>query len=308
MPSLIDTKKKIQATKNTKKITKAMQLVAASKMKAFQRKSGAVRIYSSKLLEALRLCGTSLMETPYAVERQEGKTLFILMTSDKGLCGAMNNKLIRTLFRSDDWTSLTDDQRELLTVGRKATESARAQGIDPLDSFTGVPEEMTPLDSLNVISQIMERWDSREVRRVMLIAPEYVNPFVFNVRMRDYLPLTPERVKESLHQRNGKNGEEKETLPEAAYFEPGQDTVVHEIAEQVVQSLFTEAFYELKATEYSSRMVAMKKATEAADDRIKDLTNIYNKARQGAITQELSELAAANEAMSSQDVYEVTQV
>lgn len=308
MPSLIDTKKKIQATKNTKKITKAMQLVAASKMKAFQRKSGAVRIYSSKLLEALRLCGASLMDTRYAVERDKGKTLFVLMTSDKGLCGAMNNKLIRTLFRSDDWTNLEDNQRELLTVGRKATESARGQGVELLDSFTGVPEEMTPLDSLNVISKIMERWDSEEVKRVVLIAPEYVNPFVFNVRMRDYLPLTPERVKESLHRRNGVDGNAESRQPEAAFFEPGQDTVVADIAEQVVQSLFTEAFYELKATEYSSRMVAMKKATEAADDRIKDLTNIYNKARQGAITQELSELAAANEAMSSQDVYEVTQV
>lgn len=305
MPSLIDIRKKISATKGTKKITKAMQLVAASKMKAFQRSSGHVRSYSERLLDALRLCGMSLMETRYAHPGQGNKTLFVLLTSDKGLCGAMNNKLIRTLYRSEDWTQTPADQRELITVGRKAGESARSMGEKPIAAFAGLVEQLTPLESLKVISEIMERWHSGEVQRVVLIAPEYVNPFVFHVRMRDMLPLTPSTVQGSLKARH--ETEELSTL-EASFFEPGQEAVVESLAEQVVQSLFMEAFYELKATEYSSRMVAMKKATEAAYDRIKELTNIYNKARQGAITQELSELAAANEAMSSQDVYEVTQV
>lgn len=304
MPSLIDIRKRITATKNTKKITKAMQLVAASKMKAFQRKSGSVRVYTRRLLGALHLCGMSLSETVYAQTRGEGKTLFILLTSDKGLCGAMNARLIRTLFRSESWQGMPPSERELITVGRKATEAARSQGITPIMHFTGLIEELTPLESLKVISVILERWESKEIARVFLIAPEYVNPFVFQVHQTQYLPLTPELVRDRALAGQGSG----EPILEAAFFEPGQEQVVQELAKQVVQSLFTEAFYELKATEYSSRMVAMKKATEAADDRIKGLTNVYNKARQGAITQELSELAAANEAMSSQDVYEITQV
>ena len=282
-----------------------MQLVAASKMKVFQRKSVSVRAYTLRLLESLRLCGASLPETPWAQERKEGKVLFVLLTSDKGLCGAMNGKLIRTLGRSEEWKGLSNDQRELVAVGKKSMEAARTEGVEPIATFPGLQEELTPLEALKVIDVILTRWLSGEVKRVVLIAPEYVNPFVFEVHTRTYLPLTTDLALERLH---GELKERDDLAPEAALFEPSQEEAVARIAEQVVQSLFTEAFYELKATEYSSRMVAMKKATEAADDRIKQLTNVYNKARQGAITQELSELAAANEAMSSQDVYEITQV
>ncbi|HBU27546.1 TPA: ATP synthase F1 subunit gamma [Candidatus Uhrbacteria bacterium] len=308
MPSLIDIRKRIAATKSTKKITKAMQLVAASKMKTFQRKFLSVRRYSESLLEALRLCDVLLTETVFAEKRENGSTLFVLLTSDKGLCGAMNTKLIRTVFRSQEWQQLAADQRELMTIGRKAVEAARGMGLTPVESFSGLTETLSPLDALQVIQQIMSRWESGEVRRVILISPEYVNPFIFHIRLREYLPLTPECIRASLHQRRGTEQVGESQSLEASFFEPSQETVVQSIAENVVQSLFIEAFYELKATEYSSRMVAMKKATEAADDRIKALTNVYNKARQGAITQELSELAAANEAMSSQDIYEITQV
>ena len=308
MPSLIDIKKRINATKSTKKITKAMQLVAASKMKAFQRSSVHVQTYVRRLLEALRLCGVSLMETRYARPGEGDTTLFLLLTSDKGLCGAMNNKLIRTLFRSEAWLN-AEGSRELITVGRKAGEAARGAGMETLAQYAGLVEQLTPLEGLKVIHTVLERWESGEIKNVILVAPEYVNPFVFNVQLRNMLPLTPETVAEMIDMR----ARDLETAPEsanleAAFFEPSQEGAVKRIAKQVVQSLFTEAFYELKATEYSSRMVAMKKATEAADERIKELTNVYNKARQGAITQELSELAAANEAMSSQDVYEVTHV
>lgn len=306
MASLLEIRNKIEATKGTKKITKAMQLVAASKMKAFQKTATSVREYTLKLLDALRLTGRSLNETVYAERREAGKILFILMTSDKGLCGAMNNKLIRSTFRSELWTQTPESERLLITVGRKSTEAARAAGIPVVESFAGLKDKLETLDALGVIDSIMKLWDEGEVRRVVLIAPEYVNPFVFHVRQRDYLPLTPDVV-QNLIEARGKEAMEGAST-EAAFFEPGREEVVNRIVQQVVESLFIEAFFELKATEYSSRMVAMKKATEAADDKIKELTNVFNKARQRAITRQLSELAAANEAMSSEHMYESFEV
>lgn len=295
--SLIELKKKIQATKNTKKITKAMQLVAASKMKMFQKKSSSTRLYTRDLLKALRLAGLSLESTSYGKLREDGATLFVLLTSDKGLCGAMNARLLRTLYQSNEWKELPPNKRKLITVGRKATDSAKHNGQEVLHGFSGLSEEMTPLDAIEIISQILHAWEEQNIKNVRLISPWYINPFVFETTIKTFLPLSQATVTEHLAKNEVEVKGEQEFV-EAAFFEPSQDEVVEKLAEQVVQALFIEAFFELKATEYSSRMVAMKKATEAADDQIKIFTQAFNKARQSAITQQLAELASANEAMS----------
>lgn len=302
MPSLIEIKNKIKSTKGTQKITKAMQLVAAAKMKTFQKTALSVREYTKLLGGELELCGSSIDEIAFAEPREKGKVLFILMTSDKGLCGAMNARLMKTLYRSDKWNGLSQDERELITVGRKATDTARAMGIPTVASFIGLKEDMKTVDALEVIHVVMERWASEEVKEVVLVAPIYVNPFVFETKLKTYLPLTRKRVEEEVE-----SGIKIEPL-EASFFEPSKEEAIDRIAQLLVESLFIEAFYELKATEYSSRMVAMKQATEAAGDRIKLLTNVFNRARQSAITQQLSELAAANEAMSSENQYETFEV
>lgn len=301
MSSLLETKKKIESTKNTQKITKAMQLVAASKMKAFQRSSQNVRVYTTDIVRALAMCGTGVQEVAFAERRTEGKTLFVLMTSDKGLCGAMNARLIRTLFRSQEWMETPAEDRWVIAVGRKAQDALKGQGVTPHKAFQALQENMQVVDALQVIDALMEPWLSGEVKQVYLVAPEYVNAFTFNTSVRAYLPLTPTRVRQQTM-------EETPQAQEASFFEPGQERAVQVLAERMVESLFVEAFYELKATEYSSRMVAMKNATEAANERIKALTRVYNKARQDAITRQLSELAAASEAMSNEHTYEINNV
>lgn len=305
MSSLLEIKNKITSTKNTKKITKAMQLVAASKMKSFQRTAVSVRGYTTEVVRALALTGTEVDETVFAESRSEGKTLFVLMTSDKGLCGGMNARLIRALFRSDAWKNVKAEDRLLITVGRKAAEAAKTHGVKPIRSFQGLSEDMGVVEALAVIEPILEAWLSKEVREVQVVAPEYVNAFTFNTAMRLFLPFTHDQLKTYLH---GRLKDDSVERGEAAFFEPGQTEVVGALSQQMMQTVFLEAFFELKATEYSSRMIAMKNATEAADDRIRLLTNAFNKARQNAITRQLSELAAANEAMNSENMYEINNI
>ena len=299
MSSLLEIKNQISATKGTKKITRAMQLVAASKMKTFQKTSESVRDYTKDLLASLFLSGRTLASTSFAQHRTGGKVLFVLLTSDKGLCGAMNTKLIRSTFEGELWNATPISDRLLITVGRKGAEAARVYKAEVTESFPGLTEQLETIDALKVVSPILNLWQSGEVKQVVLIAPEYVNPFVFHTEAKTYLPL-----KEALTERLAPEGE----AVEAAFFEPAEETVVEQLARKVVESLFIEAFFQLKATEYSSRMVAMKKATEAADEKITSLTNIFNKLRQSVITQQLSELAAANEAMSSEYQYETFEV
>lgn len=304
MPFLVEIKKKIGAVQNTRKITKAMELVAASRMKQFQRKAVGTRGYAWSLLEALRQNAASLQETVYGETRAHGPVLFVLITSDKGLCGSLNQQLIRTLWRSERWKALVPEDRRLITIGRKSYEAATHAGIEPIERFEGLSEQMTPFKALAVIDRILGYWERNEVREVVFIAPHYVNPFTFYPTMKTYLPFTAEMAEAHLEWRKPPPGEAgrdgsapKSSETEEAlidFHEPSRERVSEALATQLMETLFLQAFYELKATEYSSRMVAMKNATEAADEMVRSLTLSYNKARQGAITQQLAELTGGS--------------
>ena len=296
MPSLLEIKTKITATKGTQKITKAMQLVAASKMKSFQKTAASVVAYTKNVVGTMAMAGATLERSRFSVGNPDGKTLFVVVTSDKGLCGAMNVKLLRKAFEGGLWKNTPEDKRLVMTIGKKSAEAARARNIETIASFAGISEDFQAMEALEVTAPILQLWKEGELKEVILISPEYVNPFVFNTHARAFLPITQETL--------AQYGAGEKPKQEASFFEPSNEQVISVFNQRLVECLFMEAFYHLKATEYSSRMVAMKKATEAAEEKIKELTNIFNKLRQGAITQELSELAAANEAMSSQNEYE----
>lgn len=291
MASLIEVRKKIQSVQNTKKITQAMQLVAASRMKGFQRKALSSRAYATDLLKLLNERQELLAETAYGEARTEGKTLFVLLSSDKGLCGALNAKLFRALIQNPTWKSTPRDQQLVITIGRKAAEAARNEGIEVVEAFEGIKETFEPMVALELVHSIVSRWDTGQCKAIYLIAPEYVNPFVFNTTVKQYLPFTEEMLKSHNLPTLG------ETATTEHLYEPSQERVIEALTLQVVQSLMTQAFFELKASEYSSRMVAMKNATESAGEQVRSLTTVYNKARQATITQQLAELAGAISAM-----------
>jgi F-type H+-transporting ATPase subunit gamma len=295
--SLIEVKNKIQSTKNTKKITKAMQLVAANKMKHFQKKAFSSREYAWKLLEALQDLHTNFSQLSYGEQRTEGATLFVLMTSDKGLAGSLNTRLIKELLRSDAWNELSGTERLLITVGKKSKLAAKREGIPILKSFEGIYEDMTPVNSLKLVAKILEFWEENQCKKVILVSPHYVNPFDIKTTQKQYLPFTQEMIQTHFNWRDEQLVEKTVPIAEEN-LEAGEDHMLARLGFQIVNALFIQAFYELKAAEYSSRMVAMKSATEAADDIIRQLTLDYNKARQAKITQELSELAAGSAAQN----------
>mgnify|MGYP000119525735 CR=1 FL=1 len=298
MPFLVELQQKMGSVRNTRKITKAMELVAASRMKQFQRKASGSRTYAWSLLRALEQDVASVRETAYGAERTEGFVLFVLLTSDKGLCGALNQQLLRALWRSPRWTSLSAEHRRLFTIGKKGTEAAAHQGVPVIGSADGLKEQLTVLEAMEVIDQILGYWDRGEAREIVLVAPHYVNPFVFHAQLKTYLPFSEAMIAEqTVHA-----PEEARTnllKTGVAFHEPDQSRVRDVLAQQLIESLFLQAFFELKATEYSSRMVAMKNASTAADELLKQLSLAYNKARQGAITQQLAELTGGSLALES---------
>lgn len=280
MPSLLDVRKKIESTKNTQKITKAMQLVAASKMKHFQKAAAATHAYAEDIRRAMAATGASAELSG----EEKGYTLFVLLTSDKGLCGAMNAQILRALGDYAVWRQTPTTERKVVAIGRKASEAARRLGLPLIATHENVPEKLDSLRAWALIGEMLAPWDNGDCRAVHIIAPHHQSAFVYHVRPRQFLPVAVGT---------------SEGAPVAHLAEPSRPAVAQTLARRVLEAEFMEAFAHLKATEYSSRMVAMKKATDAAVEQVKMLTSVYNKARQAKITQELAELAAASEAMSS---------
>lgn len=293
--ALLEIKKKITSVKNTRKITKAMQLVAASKMRQFQKRAISTRHYVWDLMSLLE----ENLEIPsvYKEERTAGKVLFVLYTSDKGLCGSLNNKLISALFRSDEWNSLSVDERMLVTIGKKGYDFALSREISVNKHFTGVPEKMNTVQSLKLVDTLLDFWRSGAVKKIVFVAPHYKNSITFYPLLKTFLPFSNEMIETNIGTVERERRTRKKPDPLMIY-EPSKEVVVQRLHEQTVITLFMEAFLELKASEYSSRMLAMQSATDAADKVTNALSLQYNKARQQAITAEIAELVGASDAIS----------
>ena len=296
--SLLEIKKKIKGVNNTRKITKAMQLVAASKMKYFQDKAVTSKDFVSELLQILEKNINEELENTYTEQREEGKVLFVLYTSDKGLCGPLNTKLINCLFRSNRWNELNNDERMLITIGKKSKAFADNNKIKTEKDFVGIPEKINHLDALKIVEKIISLWQKKEVKEVVFIAPHYKNSFTNYPVMKTFLPFSEKEIRKNLGLiKEQENSEEHKEGNNFMIFEPSPEVVLNRIYEFTIQAVFISSFLELKASEYSSRMIAMQNATDAADKMIGELKRTFNKARQAAITQEIAELIGASMAL-----------
>lgn len=344
--SLLEVRKKITGVQNTSKITKAMQLVAASKMRQFQKRALSARHYAWDLFEILQNTletqeeneeGTydeeleAKNETIYTQKRESGKTLFVLYTSDKGLCGPLNNKLINALFKSNKWNNLAPEDRLLITIGKKSFSYAQSNKIPVFKSFIGLPEKITNLEIIKIIDVILNVWKNgintkeeeteeqtssediieneistdvdpeNQVKEVIFIAPHYKNSFTFYPVMKKFLPLNQETITTNLHVSEDEKRDIKKPEVDYMLYTPSEEDVIKKLHEFIIQGMFIQAFMELKASEYSSRMIAMQNATDAAHRIIGELRLSYNKARQQAITQEIAELVGASMAISENE-------
>lgn len=295
---LLEIRKKIGGVKNTRKITKAMQLVAASKMRQFQKRGVSARKYVYDLLNILENNMERKTKSSFSEAPEDAKNiLFVLYTSDKGLCGPLNTKIINGLFRSETWLGTPEENRKLMTIGKKSHDFAKNNSIPVTKHFAGIPEKLSNLDAIKVVDSILDYWKEGKTKRIVFVAPHYKNSFTFYPVLKTFLPFSEEMIETNIGHLDSRpfSGKKDEYM----LFEPNQEFVINKLHGQIVQALFMQSFLELKASEYSSRMMAMQSATDSADRIISDLSLVYNKARQQAITQEIAELVGASDAISS---------
>jgi len=277
-----DIRRRIQSSRNIKQITRAMQFVAASKLKRAQDATLQSRPYAEKLEEVLADVATVLdgEDHPLLVRREGGRRLIVLITTDRGLAGALNTNTIR--FAAGEITGTPGDL-SVVTVGRKGRDAMRRARV-PLEAhFEGYGERPAFADVLPLARLITDDYLAGKWNRIDIVYSRFISTLTQRPTMDELLPITP--------------AEDTAGIPGNQFiFEPDPGTVLERLLPRYVATRLFQAVLESKASEESSRMVAMKNATENAEELIEDLTLAYNKVRQSNITREMIEIASGAQA------------
>jgi F-type H+-transporting ATPase subunit gamma len=272
-----DIRRRINAARNIKQITRAMQFVAASKLRRAQDSTLAARPYSEKIDEVLADVAAVLggEDHPLLKETGEGKRLLVLITTDRGLAGPLNTNTIRFVAR--EITEHQGDQA-VISVGRKGRDAMRRARV-PIDAhFAGFGDRPTFADVLPLARLISDDFLAGKYSRIDIVYSRFVSTLSQKPVIDQLLPIEA--------------SEDTEGIPGNQFiFEPDPGTVLEQLLPRYVATRLFHAVLEGKASEESSRMVAMKNATENAEDLIDDLTLAYNKVRQSNITREMIEIA-----------------
>jgi len=273
-----DIRRRIGSVKNIKQITRAMQFVAASKLKRAQDATLAARPYSEKLDEVLADLAAVLGQDdhPLLGKPTSEKRLIVLITTDRPLSGPLNTNIVRFVARD-----IVDNPGDLalITVGRKGRDAMRRTGI-PLEAhFATFGDRPTFADVLPLARLVTDDFLAGTYGRVDIVYSQFVSTLVQRPTALTILPIQP--------------AEDTEGIPGNQFiFEPNAGAVLERLLPRFVATRLFQAVLEAKASEESSRMVAMKNATENAEDLIEDLTLSYNKVRQANITREMIEIAS----------------
>lgn len=285
MPSTRAIRRRITATKSTRQITKALELVSAAKMRRASQSTLAGRPYAQRTQQAIAdIAGSLGGELSHPLFRQPekgGKTLVIAISSTRGLAGGYDANVIKQCVRLHQENSHT----EFLTVGRKGAIGLSVRKMNVVQSYPDMPEKPVSKDILPIAQSVMASFLSGEYQEVKLVYTHFYSLLRQEAEVLPLLPLTPPQG---------------EKLPHREFVcEPSSQAVLDQILPRMAEALVFQSVLEAAASEHSARRMAMKNATDNAGDLINDLTLTYNGLRQGAITQELAEISGGVAALTS---------
>jgi F-type H+-transporting ATPase subunit gamma len=291
MANTRDIRRRIKSVKNTAQITKAMQMVAASKMRKAQQAAVAGHPYSQILNRVLVSLRDMVSEDshPLLEVRPVKKTLVLLVTSDKGLCGALNTNVLREAAQLDQESTL------FVASGKKGASFLARTGRNMIADFV-LSDNPTFLQTKAISKFCLEKFLSGEVDRVVVLYPKFVNTLVQKPTEVTLLPITDEKA--AGVSPSGTDKVVTEGVGAQFLFEPDADEVLDSVLPYYFHFEVFQMILDARASEQSARMVAMKSATDNAKSLVKDLTLEYNKARQASITTELLEITTAQMALA----------
>ena len=289
MPNLRDIRRRIRSVKNTAQITKAMQMVAATKMRRAQQAALALRPYAARLDEMAGHLyagiGQDEISHPLLQQRkQSGKTAVVVITSEKGLCGPLNTNLLREVIKTDR------PERVYVSVGRKGRAVLARMKKNLLADFE-LKDNVTFAESKTISRFLLEKFEQGQFDAVEVFYNRFINTLSQTPIRFPLVPIGAATLEAA--KARGK-AETEQNKPAGSFnFEPDADVLLGKLLPHYIHLELYEKILESRASEHSARMVAMKSATDNAKQLVKDLTLEYNKARQAAITNEILEISSA---------------
>ena len=277
---------RIRSVQNTQKITKAMQMVSTSKMRKTQERMRQARPYADKI----RLVMSHLAQThsthnvPLLRSNNDSKRVgFIIITTDKGLCGGLNANILKAFFHKVQECEQNGLDAEIVCLGGKGLAACNRVGLNVIASAVGLGDTPKVATLLGPLTEIFQRYAEGKLDAIYLVYAGFINTMRQEARLETLLPIGQNVLDEV--------SESKEFGWEYVY-EPSPQQVLEFLVRRYLESVVYQALSENMAAEQAARMVAMKAATDNASNAIKELRLIYNKSRQAAITTELSEIVA----------------
>ncbi|HWH15992.1 MAG TPA: ATP synthase F1 subunit gamma [Candidatus Paceibacterota bacterium] len=300
--ALKDIKTKIRATERMHKVTRAMEAVSAVKMRKTQAAALSGRAYARSALAVLtRLAGTRhVKEHPLGADREGSKLAMIVITSDKGLAGALNSGVIKRAVEALEGRAKEDVT--IFAYGRKGQEYFARRGYTVARAMENKKDEVPLSDMEMLTGELTEGFLAGSFDKVVAVYPNFKSTFEQVPTMRRLLPLSLPALNDivsGIVPAKGKwSNEEVITAPESYEVEPSGGEVLSLLIPKLVAVALYHMLLEAKASEHSARMVAMKNASDKSKEVTRDLNRVYNKARQAAITREVSEIVGGREALS----------
>ena len=304
--NLREIRRKMKAIKSTRQVTKAMELVAASKMRKAVQNAVTLRKYAVMAWNILQRLAANKGMHPFLEHRPVGKVLAVMFTSDRGLCGSLNAQVIRTASQYiDGVTRLPDFQSlEFIAVGRKGQQFLMRNGQKVIAAFPAMSNNPKFKEVLPIARMCMQGYLDHTYDHVVLLYPDFISALVQEPTAKVLLPfstvqlremitdLLPKSKREAAEDDLGDGSDQRKYL-----FEPSAQEVLDTILPQLTEMQVYQAVLEAAASEHSARMVAMRNATDNANEILGDLTLTYNQTRQSIITNELAELSGARAAL-----------
>ena len=276
-------KGKIGSVQNTQKITSAMEMVAASKMRKAQDRMAATRPYADKIYNVIQHLAFAHPEYkhPYLQDRAETKRVgYIIVSSDRGLCGGLNNNLFKTVLKELKTKSDQGLEVDICTIGQKASNFFSRLPVNHAGQAVQLGDAPHPHELIGTVKVMLDAYNEGRIDSLYLVYNEFVNTMTQDNKVVRLLPAKPEKPSEELSHHWD------------YIYEPDAKDVLDDLLVRYIESLVYQGVVENIACEQASRMIAMKNATDNAGNLIDDLQLVYNKARQAAITQEISEIVA----------------
>jgi F-type H+-transporting ATPase subunit gamma len=292
-----DVRNRISSVANIQKITRAMEMVAAARLRRAEQRIGALRPYANAIArmtrQAVQAAGGSVLTLPLLREHEsEQRVAMLLISGDRGLAGAFNSQVLRAALRAG--SELEADGRTITwyASGRRGVSSLAFRGNEPRGAYVGFTDRPAYADARQIADDLMAAYLDEQIDRVEILYNGYVSPLVQEVRREVLLPLTQAAI---LGDDEAQEAEEAESSKALVEYEPEPEQLLGRLVPDYVEISIFRALLESTASEHGARMTAMRNASENAGELITDLTLEMNRARQAEITQEILEVVAGAE-------------